>query len=482
MADDSQPKKPTSGRRGAKKKPVTIDLPADAVTEQAVDATADKPEPKTTNKATPAEVPPESSASATSAAQPTSAPPEDEPPASSADEHPAPAQEKRGSVLPALMGAVIGGILAIGGTVGLAKLGALPGLGQPEAWKSADKVLTDRLNGLQTRAETIDADLATTKKGLDAARVKIDTATNAASDLAVVKSTLAALQKDLSGLQAAVSGGAAGGDAALASLRNDLEKLAERTDTALANANRTVPTASTGDVPAGLIGRLDTLDRQVAALTSVKPTAADTAEIAGLKTRLDAVDAAVATLKTKIASLSQPSGNAAQAAAQAVTIAALGRVVVSGRPYVTELAAARQLAGDQAKLAPLDANAKTGIATPSALIAEFGPVARAILEKTGTNENDGFLGRLMSNARSIVHVRPVGMREGTTPAAIVARIEAHLTDGDLSAAHGEWASLPETGKAISKDWAERLGARIEAVEIINTLTQAALSALSSNSN
>ncbi len=70
-------------------------------------------------------------------------------------------------------------------------------------------------------------------------------------------------------------------------------------------------------------------------------------------------------------------------------------------------------------------------------------------------------------------MRPVGEVEGDSPDAIVARMEARLTDGDLKGAEAEWQKLPQTGKQASADYQKSLSARIRVEELVgSTLTKA----------
>ena len=80
------------------------------------------------------------------------------------------------------------------------------------------------------------------------------------------------------------------------------------------------------------------------------------------------------------------------------------------------------------------------------------------------------MSRLMSSARSLVKVRPVGEVEGDTQGAIAARMEVSLKKGDLAAVVGEWDTLPDHAKAASQAFIGDVKARIE----VDGLTEKAL--------
>ena len=68
-------------------------------------------------------------------------------------------------------------------------------------------------------------------------------------------------------------------------------------------------------------------------------------------------------------------------------------------------------------------------------------------------------------------VRSLEPQEGTSPDAILSRIEGALTGGRLQDALAEAATLPETGAAVLEPWRSAAQARIDAFAAADALTQ-----------
>ena len=69
----------------------------------------------------------------------------------------------------------------------------------------------------------------------------------------------------------------------------------------------------------------------------------------------------------------------------------------------------------------------------------------------------------------------VGYVEGEGADAIVARIEANLTDGKLKAAASEWEKLPEAGKEAGAEFKASLDARIKVEDLVGSTLSKAIS-------
>jgi hypothetical protein len=101
--------------------------------------------------------------------------------------------------------------------------------------------------------------------------------------------------------------------------------------------------------------------------------------------------------------------------------------VERGTPYASELETYTAIApeGEAEALAPLEANANSGVPSRAALAAEAPEVASRIVAATTRQAGDGgggIIDNLMASARSLVVVRPVGSVEGDGPDAIAARM------------------------------------------------------------
>ena len=160
--------------------------------------------------------------------------------------------------------------------------------------------------------------------------------------------------------------------------------------------------------------------------------------------------------------------------AVAIASAGLKAAIDRGGPFSAELDTLTGIDPNDPAVKELKAFAATGVPSRSKLVADFPAVADRILASINSgNPDQSLTDRLLSSAFSAIKVRPVGNVEGETPDAIVARMEAKLTDGDLKGAEAEWQKLPQTGKQASADYEKSLSARIRVEELVgSTLTKA----------
>ncbi|MFB9953166.1 COG4223 family protein [Rhizobium puerariae] len=163
-----------------------------------------------------------------------------------------------------------------------------------------------------------------------------------------------------------------------------------------------------------------------------------------------------------------------QQVARAVAAASLKAAIDRGGPFQTELQTFASVANDDPAVADLQKFAASGVPSRAELQREFPRIADAILEAAVPQDpNQGLVDRLLSSAMAVVKVRRVGDVEGETPEAIVARLEEGLRNGDLQASAREWDTLPETAKAVSRDFRQKLDARIQVENLVGgTLTRA----------
>ncbi len=224
------------------------------------------------------------------------------------------------------------------------------------------------------------------------------------------EATLAGLREELRALsgQPGVEGGTIS-DAAISGLRAELAALKQNADA--------------------------TVESRVAPLEQ---------DVAALETRLSAAESAV--------SAGAASG---KGAANAAAFAVLSTAVNSASPYAAELETFTSVSGVAAPEA-LAASAATGAPSLSSLTATFPEAARAAisaakLAAAGENYTDQALAWLESQ----VAVRPVGETEGDTPAAVISRAEARLSEGSLAAALAELDALPTVSKDAMAGWTAR---------------------------
>ncbi len=87
-----------------------------------------------------------------------------------------------------------------------------------------------------------------------------------------------------------------------------------------------------------------------------------------------------------------------------------------------------------------------------------------------------FLTGLTASAKSLVRSRPVGVIEGDSPEALVARMEVAVSKGDLDAALAEAGKLPDAARAAGIDYIGRLTARRDTDALVTRALTSALSA------
>jgi hypothetical protein len=160
-------------------------------------------------------------------------------------------------------------------------------------------------------------------------------------------------------------------------------------------------------------------------------------------------------------------------AAEVVALGALQDAVRKGGPFKKELDVVRTMLGDAgASLAPLDASAQSGLPTIAELRRRFEELAPKLVR--APQPDSGYFSKLLSNAKGLVEVRPVGEVAGTSAGAVVARMETRLAKNDLAAALDEAAQLPAGAKAQAADWIAAASRRREADTAVKNLLNAAL--------
>ena len=162
----------------------------------------------------------------------------------------------------------------------------------------------------------------------------------------------------------------------------------------------------------------------------------------------------------------------------AVTASALNTAVERGDAFAAELAAARQLTGDAAALAPLEPFAATGLPSATALGRELVALTGTLAQTSGAPPRDGgFLERLQANAERLVRIRPLDEPPGDDPAAVLVRIEQRASQADLPGALAELAKLPAPARAAAQAWIAKAQARLAAIAASRRFAADAFAAL-----
>ncbi|EJT03549.1 hypothetical protein RCCGE510_18953 [Rhizobium sp. CCGE 510] len=164
------------------------------------------------------------------------------------------------------------------------------------------------------------------------------------------------------------------------------------------------------------------------------------------------------------------------AVARAIAAAALKAAIDRGGPFLAELDTFAGVAPDDPTVADLRAFAETGIPSRAELVRQVPDVATAIVEAVNQPDpNESWSDRLMSSAKSLVSVRPVGNIEGESVEAVAARLEDKVKSGDLPGASAEWNNLPAPGKQASAAFKQSLEARIRVEELVGGALSKAVS-------
>jgi hypothetical protein len=271
---------------------------------------------------------------------------------------------------------------------------------------------------------------------------------------------LAALSARIDSLEAATPAEPAG----LGALRDEMSALQSRI-TALEDA----PAAPAPDLSA-----LDDLNQRLAAIEAMPAggeasTAALAAKLAELERRLAAqpqggadtakVDEALARLEAAEAAATARAEAATEAAASAERALALDRLreaAASGAGFDAEL----QALADPDLTAVLGPHA-AGVATLATLRAEFPDLVRQALDVArAVDGDDGWGARVVDFLAAQTGARPLTPQEGTTPDAILSRADFAVTEGRLSDALAEIATLSPDVQAVFADWTARATARL----------------------
>lgn len=227
------------------------------------------------------------------------------------------------------------------------------------------------------------------------------------------------------------------------------------------------------------IGRLETRTSALEQLPVVEggalapATAAYQAELDALRVQIaEMTDAAETRLETARAAAAEIEENAAAAARNAASRAALSRVqsaMESGAPMGAALADLEDALGESAPAALLAV--QDGVPKLVTLRDEFPDAARAAL---AVARSEGVSGEEVSGfgafLRDQLDVRSTTPREGNDADAVLSRAQAALDGGRLSDALAEISALPEVARAEMSAWLARAEARADALAAVDMLS------------
>ena len=274
-----------------------------------------------------------------------------------------------------------------------------------------------------------------------------------------LSSALDQVRTDVASLQKAVESGAAGDTAGLEALRTRIEEI----DTRLASQAEQSEAPATEEIAA--------LNERIAAVEA-QAKSADEANSA-IDGRLGAFQQSLDSLSSKVeAQAGQPK------IALAIASSALKSAIERGVPFQSEIETFAAIAPQSPpEIADLRSYAENGVATQAELVAETDAAANAMIAAAAPPRKDaGIVERLLTSAKSLVSVRPIGAVEGDGVPEIVARMEVALQAGDLEKALAEYDTLPEAAKAAGAPFADRIRARMQVEKLADQAVAGAMQA------
>jgi hypothetical protein len=284
--------------------------------------------------------------------------------------------------------------------------------------------------------------------------------------VARMETTLANISKG----DASITERVAAAESAMKVLGVAVTALNQRSDDASANATRAREQADAAEKAVTQL-RGSVQDAAKDASAAVAP-----AQLEVLQQRLAALEQSGKAARDEIAKIA----DAEVAARRALSAAALRNAVVSGASYSAELAQAKALGADEAKLAPLAPFAASGVPSAASLARELRALIPAVVKASGAQApKGGFLERLEANASRLVRVTPVDAPPGDDPSAVLARIEIASARADIPAPLADLNKLPEAARAPAQAWIAKATARQAALDAANTLAADTARALGS---
>lgn len=203
---------------------------------------------------------------------------------------------------------------------------------------------------------------------------------------------------------------------------------------------------------------LKPLEDRIAALESKPaPTQAAPVDLSPLQAKIDQLATRMATLEAH-----PPVDPKTEAAARSIAVTTLRQAAERSGGFSAELAAAKGLGLNGSALDTLQPLAAQGAPSRAELIATYPAVSDAIRAASAkVDPNSGFFTKLAASAGSLVTVKPAGPLPGTSPAAVLSRMDAAMKSGDLAATLREGRDLDGYTRPVFADWAEKAKRRVD---------------------
>ncbi len=379
-----------------------------------------------------------------------------------------------------LLAGCLGGVVALLLAGGAQYVGLLGSPGASTGNSISAQMLDSRSDELNNKISEIDEKLAVFENAMadgDSSSLSAQDVTNLVearvNDLAAQIGTSQGETQNVSAALAPIN-------QTLDDLTARLESLSNKVASEAANSGSEQTTSSTDDQSlAQLRDQIAKLDLQITTLgndlSQKLAGKADGEEIAQIKSALGEVETNLSGTSSQLQeqaaqlqSVGEKITNApSKEAAKAIAAAALKSAVDQGTPFADALATFNTITGNEVDLGALEPFAKTGLPPFNAISSQFlngvGGKIRAVLIKPA---DDSFASRLLSGARSLVEVKPLGPVDSSAPDAAVSEIENSLASGQLAAALAAWNTLPKEAKEASKDWEQAASARLGADTLI----------------
>jgi hypothetical protein len=293
-------------------------------------------------------------------------------------------------------------------------------------------------------------------------------------DLSDLTSRVTRLEESINALaETAKEGGSVPDAAALDAKIGDLEqRLQGKIDSALA-AQQGESTTELKD----LQKEVEALKAKLGALAEAH-LAGDTSDLAPQLTTLDQRIAKLEATLPELSTAIDRASASAKSGAAAIAFANLRNAVAAGRPYAAELAALKSLIPDSGDLGALPSHAETGIPTVAALASDLTKLAETSAAPAPAPAQTSILDSMMASAKSAISIRRIGAdATGDEPAAMLARADAALDQGDLAAAIKEVESLPAQARDPLAGWLADAQARASANDTLSKLESTVLVSL-----
>lgn len=200
-------------------------------------------------------------------------------------------------------------------------------------------------------------------------------------------------------------------------------------------------------------------------------------DTSALEERLDKIERATAALSTAAAAPPQPPAEDPKLR-RLTALIDLEKSVRRGSPYVTELAAARSVAGDADTLKALDPFAHSGVPDAETLSKELSALLPQLTPKPDVPPApSGVVERLQQSFAKLVRIQRTDA-QASGAAGIVARAASAAQRNDLNAAKRELLLLPPQDLALVRPWIAKVDGREKALAAAEQFTMDTLTAIS----